>query len=248
MSRRTRPVVCALCVLVVLALLAPLQAKPPPAVGDTPQEQRWRVAHVPLGMPAEGEWHGQFLEGIYQEQLAPLLVSSIGRADAPVYTIHTRLKLSPGVANPSGDFRPLDIWFSSRETGRRAFWISSYEAQPAGAVASVVMAQLADRFGEPARVARMTVAGGSQVVLVFVLPDMEPAQRRAITQALPEPLLASGLDARDVIRRDFRHKAAWLGKRFRGALVSYTVDASDHVGGIDVELIDMPLASSVLNL
>ena len=110
------------------------------------------------------------------------------------------------------------------------------------------MAGLRQRFGEPARSAHVAAGKGSHAVLVYVAPELDERWRRAVLQALPEPLLASGAEALDATRHDFRHKAAWLGRHFRGALVAFTVDTSGQVAGINVELIDMPLAASVLNL
>ena len=91
-------------VLVALALLGlcgPVAA----------EEPRQRVMNVPLDMPLDDELDGEFLEGIYQEKLLPELKDSV-LIETPIQHIESHFT----------DNRALELWFSSREDGRRIFW------------------------------------------------------------------------------------------------------------------------------
>jgi len=200
---------------------------------------RIRLMEIPLGMPLEEELEGEYLEGIYQEKLLPDLVDSV-LYETPIARIQSTFKHD----------RKLEIWFTSIEDGRRAYWLKLDQSFPDTKPIPTqnLRDDFAKQFGAPDLiVGGVSNDGAGPVVLVRVDPNLEETSRGAVLQALnddfkPEPQLLS-----EFWHMDMRQREKLLGPDFRGAVLSY-YESAGKASSMTLELLDLTMARTVLNL
>lgn len=203
-------------------------------------EEPWRVALIPLGMPLEAVRDGETLDGIYEDRLKPFIRGSVRASGDPVFRIETRLKEVAGSKPGAAADSRLDLWFSSAGSERRAFWIRRVRSF-SGLGEAGYLDDLRRRFGEPVRTVRAKQGESEWIVSIFALPG------NANAASLPASWPSDFGGVAGIAERDLRGKASLLGAGFRGALVSYGLDGKGRVSGESAELIDLPLAATVLN-
>lgn len=216
---------------------------------------RWRINNIPLDMPLEEELNGEFLEGIYQEQLADRLISSVLN-EWPSYHIQSTLKtskLAPADAVPGAErdlkHEQMELYFSSAADHRRIFWIRSRKPMDAPADAegmAKTLALIEASFGKPDRIVTQADQPGDAILLI-VDPSLPAAEQQAIKSALPDPLILSHSDYMDFWSMDLQARAKILGPNFRGAVVML-VAFQGNLQAMQVELLDLKRAQTVFNL
>lgn len=199
---------------------------------------RQRVMSIPLDMPLEAELDGEYLEGIYQEKLAGELTDSV-LIEAPVQHIESSF---------TGN-RRLQLWFSSREDGRRVFWAHLTESFGEGREQTPehVLANFEASYGK-ADIARMSKSdvGGSWVLLKLD-PRLPETRRAAMLKQLETAFNPNAEQIGDFLFLDMRDRAKLLGADFRGAILSFTA-FKGKVAAQRIELLDLARAATVLNL
>ncbi|WP_374655274.1 hypothetical protein [Dongia sp.] len=211
------------------------------------QASAWRINNIPLDMPLEAEFNGEFLEGIYQEKLADRLIGSVLN-EWPSYHIATTLKIGKLTAQDAQEGAELDpvhermeIYFSSRADGRRAFWIRSRKPMDAPADAAgtaETLAMIEANFGKPTRIVTRRERPGDAIVIVA-----DPAAKAR----LPDPLVLSDADYLDFWSMDLQDRARILGPDFRGAIV-LLIAFQGRLQAMQTELIDLGRAQTVFEL
>lgn len=240
-----------MALLLCLVTLSAFAVLPAQAAGSSfagIDNKPWRLALLPLDMPMEEALNGEFLEGIYTEHLQPFIRSSLRPDGDPVVHIVTRLSPRSGAKVDSDKDIDLDLWFSSQETGRRAFWLRMMQPFVVPVPEKTFVQNLDQRFGTPARALRVVDGSITWVVTLYVAPETPSPQKDAVIAGLAQDWPTDYHALIDVQSRDLRGKAKLLGPNFRGALVSYGVNKNGQVSSSSMELIDLPLAASVLNL
>jgi hypothetical protein len=211
------------------------------------EDARWRINNIPLDMPLEEEFNGEFLEGIYQEKLADRLIASVLN-EWPSYWIRSTLKLgklTPDDAQPGAEFDPkherMEIYFSSEADGRRAFWIRSRKPMDAPADAEGIakaMAMIEAGFGKPDHVVTEPDRPGDAILVIA-----DPAAKAA----LPANLALTPQQYADFWHMDLQERARILGPDFRGAVI-LLIAFQGKLQAMQSELIDMKRAQTVFNL
>jgi hypothetical protein len=201
------------------------------------EEPRQRVMNIPLDIPLDDALDGEFLEGIYQEKLLPELKDSV-LIETPIRHIVSHFT----------DDRSLELWFSSREDGRRVFWAhltQSFEGKEIKP--ETALANFEAIFGKPdiMRESKGDVSGSW--ILLKIDPRLSDERRAAIQRQLeasfkPTPDQIGGFSFLDM-----RDRILLLGPDFRGAIFSFSA-FKGKVGAQHTELLDMVRAHSVLNL
>ncbi len=214
---------------------------------------RWRILGVPLDMPDsdEQDLDGQYLEGIYQGDYGIHMTHNFGGyigghlkdsllLQLPYYHINSTTK----------DGKQLELWFSSKDDGRRTFGVEMHEslrdkgARSEAPSAAIDEAQAA--FGKPDRVITSPDASGT-TILLFVDAYIPKDKHDAIVARLPNPQQVTKEEIANFNGIDLRERARILGPDFRGAIVTiYSLNGK--VTGIDAELIDLQRARTVFNL
>lgn len=201
------------------------------------EEPRQRVMDVPLDMPMDDPLDGEFLEGIYEDKLHDVLKDSV-LIEAPIQHIESHFT----------EDRALELWFSSKEDGRRVFWAhltQGFEKKPMKP--ETALANFEATFGKPDKTATVKGETSSHWILLKLDPRV-PEERRAIIlkqldasfNPTPEQISGFGLS-------DMRDRVKLLTPDFRGA-VFYVSAFKGKVGSTQTDLIDMVRAQSVLNL
>lgn len=201
-------------------------------------EPRQHLMDIPLDMPLESDLDGEALEGIYQDKLAAILTDSV-LIEAPI----------PHIESSFTENRKLELWFSSREDGRRVFWARLAQSFDAGkeTTPEAAIANFEATYGE-ADIVRDIASGGIESWLLVKIDPRLPEERRAIIRGQVEARLPPKVDAiGDFMFLDMRDRLAVLGPDFRGAILSFTA-FDGKVRAQQVELLDMPRAHTVLNL
>ena len=202
------------------------------------EEPRQRVMNIPLDIPLDDALDGEFLEGIYQEKLLPELKDSV-LIETPIRHIVSHFT----------DNRSLELWFSSREDGRRVFWAHLTQSFDAGQEIKpeTALANFTAIFGEPdiVRESKGDISGAW--ILLKIDPRLSDERRAAIRRQLdasfkPTPDQIGGFSFFDM-----RDRILLLGPDFRGAIFSFNA-FKGKVGAQHTELLDMVRAHSVLNL
>lgn len=201
------------------------------------EEPRQRVMNIPLDIPLDDALDGEFLEGIYQEKLLPELKDSV-LIETPIRHIVSHFT----------EGRTLELWFSSREDGRRVFWAHLTQSFEAGQEIKpeTALANFEAIFGKPDIVREVKSDVSGAWLLLKIDPRLSDERRAAIQRQLeasfqptPDQMGFSFLDMRDRIKL--------LGPDFRGAIFSFSA-FKGKVGAQQTELLDMVRAHSVLNL
>ena len=202
------------------------------------EEPRQRVMNIPLDMPLEDELDGEFLEGIYQEKLLPELKDSV-LIETPIQHIESHFT----------EGRALELWFSSREDGRRIFWVHLTQSFGEGKESKpdTALANFEAIFGKPDMVRESKSDISGSWILLKIDPRLSDERRATIQRQLeasfkPTPDQIGGFSFLDM-----RDRIALLGPDFRGAIFSFSA-FKGKVGAQQTELLDMVRAHSVLNL
>jgi len=228
-----------------MAAPAALAAGPSFAALD---DKPWRVALLPLDIPMDEALNGEFLEGIYDEHLQPFIRSSLRPDGDPLVHIETRLSPRSGAKTDSEKDITLGLWFSSQETGQRAYWLRMMQPLAASVPERTFAEKVGGRFGAAAKTIRAADGAITWVVSLYLAPDTPSPQKGAAAAGVAKDWPADYQALADIQGRDLRGKARLLGREFRGAMVSYGVDRDGQVSASSMELVDMPLAASVLKL
>src|SRR5262245_17351857 len=202
------------------------------------EEPRQRVMDVPLDMPLQDELDGEFLEGIYQEKLGGILQDSV-LLEAPIQHIQSRFT----------ENRALELWFSSREDGRRVFWAHRAQSFDQGKepTPETARANFEATFGKPDKVAEAKGDISGSWILLKVDPRLPDERRAAILRQLDATFKPADDQVGGFPFLDMRDRVKLLGVDFRGAIFCFTAFRG-KVGAIQTDLIDMVRAHTVLNL
>jgi len=202
------------------------------------EEPRQRVMNVPLDMPLEDELDGEFLEGIYQEKLLPELKDSV-LIETPIQHIESSFTLN----------RKLELWFSSREDGRRIFWahLTQGFAESQRPTPDIVLANFEAVFGKPdlLRESKSEISGSW--IALKIDPRLSDERRAATLRQLEASFKPTADQIGNFVFLDMRDRVRLLGPDFRGAIFSFSAFKGE-VGAQQTELLDMVRAHSVLNL
>lgn len=218
---------------VLLAAVALLSLYGPVAA----EEPRQRLMNIPLDIPLDDELDGEFLEGIYQEKLLPELKDSV-LIETPIRHIESHFT----------EGRALQLWFSSREDGRRVFWAyltQSFEGKEIKP--ETALANFEAIFGKPDVMRETKTDFSGSWILIKIDPRLSDQRRATIRNQLdagfkPTPDQIGGFSFLDM-----RDRIALLGPDFRGAIFYFSA-FKGKVGAQQTELLDMVRAHSVLNL
>jgi len=194
---------------------------------------------------------GQYLEGIYQGDYGEKMPHDYGGyigghvkesllLQLPYYHMNSTTK----------DGKQLELWFSSKNDGRKIFGVEMHETLRDKGDRSEAPSKAIDEaqaaFGKPDRVITSPDAPG-QTILMFVDADLPKDRRDAIVAHLPNLDEMPKDDIGNFNSIDLRERARVLGPDFRGAIVTI-YSFKDKVTGIDAELLDLPRARTVFNL
>ncbi len=201
------------------------------------EEPRQRVMNIPLDIPLDDALDGEFLEGIYQEKLLPELKDSV-LIETPIRHI---------VSHFTED-RSLELWFSSREDGRRVFWAhltQSFEGREIRP--EIALANFEATFGKPDVLHETKTELSGMWIALKIDPRLSEERRAAIRRQLDASFKPTPDQIGSFSFLDMRERIVLLGPDFRGAI--FTVVAfKGKVGAQHTELLDMVRAHSVLNL
>jgi hypothetical protein len=215
--------------------------------------ERWRILGVPLDMPESDDQalDGQYLEGIYQGDYGEKMAHNYGGyiggnvkdsllLQLPYYHMNSTTK----------DGQQLELWFSSKDDGRKIFGVEMHESQRDKGDRSEAPSKAIDEaqaaFGKPDRVISSPDAPG-ETILMFVDADLPKDRRNAIVAHLPNSQQMPKDDIANFNSIDLRERARVLGPDFRGAIVTI-YSFKEKVTGIDAELLDLRRARTVFNL
>lgn len=221
--------------LVAVALAAALALA---AGSASAEEPRQRVMDIPLDMPLQEPLEGEFLEGIYQEKLGGILEDSV-LIEAPIQHIRSRFTQN----------RALELWFSSREDGRRVFWAHLSQGFAEGKELSpeTARANFEATFGKPDKVAETKGDIGASWILLRIDPRLPDERRAGIQRQLDATFKPTADQVGAFPFLDMRDRVKLLGHDFRGAVFCFTAFRG-KVAAIRTDLIDMVRAHTVLNL
>lgn len=202
------------------------------------EEPRQRVMNVPLDMPLDEPLDGEFLEGIYQEQLHDVLKDSV-LIEAPIQHIESHFT----------DNRALELWFSSKEDGRRVFWAHLTQGFDEGKEIKpeTALANFEATFGKPDKVAQVKGEFSGYWILLKLDPRLPEQRRATILKQLDASFNPTPDQVADFGLSDMRDRVKLLTPDFRGAVFFLTA-FKGKVGIMQTDLIDMVRAQSVLNL
>lgn len=202
------------------------------------EEPRQRVMNVPLDMPLDEELDGEFLEGIYQEKLLPDLKDSV-LIETPIQHIESHFT----------DNRALELWFSSREDGRRVFWVHLIQGFGEGKEIKpeTALANFAAIFGKPDILRENKGDFSGSWILLKIDPRLSDERRAAIQRQLEVSFKPTPDQIGSFSFLDMRDRIVLLGPDFRGAIFSFSA-FKGKIGAQQTELLDMVRAHSVLNL
>lgn len=202
------------------------------------EEPRQRVMNIPLDMPLDAELDGEFLEGIYQETLLPELKDSV-LIETPIQHIESHFT----------EGRELELWFSSREDGRRIFWAHLTQSFAGGKEIKpdTALANFEAIFGEPDIVRESKSEISGSWILLKIDPRLSDQRRAAIRRQLEASFKPTSDQIGSFSFLDMRDRIAMLGPDFRGAIFCFSA-FKGKVGAQHTELLDMVRAHSVLNL
>ncbi len=219
--------------MILVPLLAAILGALPALAGERP-----RLMQIPLDMPLEAELDGEYLEGIYQEKLAGELADSV-LIEAPIARIESTFS----------EDRKLQIWFTSIEDGRRAYWLrlsqSFPQAQPKAS--QELLDDFSARYGKPDLTLGKIGAEPGPIILLRIDPNLAEPRKAEARRALEERLRAEEKSLSAFWQMDMRQRARLLGPDFRGAILNF-VDESGKTRSMTLELLDLASARSVLNL
>jgi len=204
----------------------------------TAEEPRQRVMNVPLDMPLEEPLDGEFLEGIYEEKLHDVLKDSV-LIEAPIQHIESHFT----------ENRALELWFSSREDGRRVFWARLTQSFDEGKEMKpeTALANFEATFGRPDKMVQVKGDANASWILLKLDPRLPEERRATIARQLDSSFNPTPDQIGDFIFMDMRDRVKLLTPDFRGAAF-YMSAFKGKVGAIQTDLIDMVRAQSVLNL
>ncbi|MEZ5831228.1 MAG: hypothetical protein R3D05_08600 [Dongiaceae bacterium] len=201
------------------------------------EEPRQRVMNVPLDMPLEESLDGEFLEGIYEEDLHDVLKDSV-LIEAPIQHIESHFT----------ENRTLALWFSSQEDGRRVFWAhltQSFEGKDMKPQAALTNFEAT--YGKPDKTAQVKGELSSYWILLKLDPRLGDQRRATILKQLDASFNPTPEQVADFGLSDMRDRVKLLTPDFRGAVLFLTA-FKGKVGSMQTDLIDMVRAQSVLNL
>jgi len=200
--------------------------------------ERLRLMQIPLEMPLEEELDGEYLEGIYQEKLLPELVDSVLH-EAPIARIESTFS----------EDRKFKIWFTSNEDGRRAYWLQLDQSYPADKPrkSQALLDDFEAHYGKPDLVVGGIGGEPGTIIAVRVDPNMDQSRIGAALQALEDSFKPDGDTLTRFWHMDMRQRAHLLGQDFRGAILTF-YNAEGNAPSMTMELLDLALARSVLNL
>ena len=217
----------------VLAFVA-LLAIAPIALAEEPRQ---RVMNIPLDMPLNEPLDGEYLEGIYQEKLRDILKDSV-LIDSPI----------PHIESHFTENRSLELWFSSAEDGRRIFWArlaQGFEGKDMKPVDA--LANFEATFGKPDKAAEVKGEHGSYWILLKLDPRLPEQRRATILKQLDASFTPSPHQIADFGLADLRARTKLLTPDYRGA-VFFLAAFKGKVGSMQIDLVDMVRAQTVLNL
>lgn len=220
--------------LVVLASI--LIAASSAAMAETPRQ---RVMNIPLDMPLDEPLDGEFLEGIYQEKLQDVLKDSV-LIETPIQHINSHFT----------EGRVLELWFSSKEDGRRVFWAHLTQVLEQGReiTPETALANFEATYGKADRTFESKSGDGGFWLLIRLDPQLPEERRAAILRQLDAGMPnADAFSISDFAFMDMRDRVKLIGPDFRGAIYSFGA-FKGKVAGLQTELLDMVRAHSVLNL
>jgi hypothetical protein len=202
------------------------------------EEPRQRVMNIPLDMPLEHELDGEYLEGIYQEKLLPELKDSV-LIETPIQHIESSFTQN----------RKLELWFSSREDGRRVFWahLTQGFAEGQRPTPEIAMANFEAVFGKPDLLRESKGDIGGSWIALKLDPRLSDERRAATLRQLEASFKPTADQIGGFVFLDMRDRVRLLGPDFRGAIFSFSA-FKGKVGAQQTELLDMVRAHSVLNL
>jgi hypothetical protein len=201
------------------------------------EEPRQRVMDVPLDMPMDDPLDGEFLEGIYEDKLHDILKDSV-LIGAPIQHIESHFT----------EDRTLELWFSSKEDGRRVFWARlSQSFERTAMKPETTLANFEAIFGKPDKVAQVKNEQNASWILLKLDPRLGDERRGTILRLLDVSFNPTPEQVGDFAFMDMRDRVKLLTPDFRGA-VFYVSAFKGKVGATQTDLIDMVRAQSVLNL
>jgi len=234
---------------VTIRVLLPIFAMLHLLAGAAAAGSRWRILGVRLDMPEEDGLDGQALEGIYEGDYGTRMPNNYGGyiaghlhdsvlRELPFHHINSTMK----------DGRQLELWFSSREDGRKIFGVEFHVTLEgkAGKDPSAARKEAEAAFGKPDRVIASPSVPG-QTILLFVDSSLPKEKRELVIAQLPQAQQMPQEDIDKFSRTDLRERVRILGANFRGAVVTF-YSFKGKVGGIDAELLDVERARTVFNL
>lgn len=217
----------------ILALAALLSM----ATAARAEEPRQRVMDVPLDMPMEEPLDGEYLEGIYEDKLHDILKDSV-LIEAPIQHIESHFT----------EDRTLELWFSSKEDGRRVFWARlSQSFEHKAMEPETAIANFEATFGKPDKVAQVKNGQNASWILLKLDPRLGDERRATILKLLDASFNPTPAQVGDFVFMDMRDRVKLLTPDFRGAAF-YLSAFKGKVGSTQTDLIDMVRAQSVLNL
>lgn len=202
------------------------------------EEPRQKLMNIPLDMPLEEQLDGEFLEGIYQEKLSDVLKDSV-LIESPIHHIESGFT----------ENRKLQLWFSSREDGRRVFWAHLFQSFDAGkeTTPETALANFESSFGKPDIVKVDKDETRGSWLLLKLDPRLPEERRAALLARLEQSFQPTPQEIGDFRFLDMRDRARLLGQDFRGAIFYFSA-WKNKVAGQNTELLDMTRANTVLNL
>ena len=206
------------------------------ASADEPPRQR--VMDVPLDMPMDDPLDGEFLEGIYEDKLHDILEDSV-LIEAPVQHIESHFT----------EARSLELWFSSKEDGRRVFWarLSQSFEKLKPMKPETALANFEATFGKPDKIAEVKGDANASWILLKLDPRLPEERRATILKQLDTSFNPTPDQIGDFALMDMRDRVKLLTPDFRGAAF-YVSAFKGKVGATQTDLIDMVRAQTVLNL
>ena len=201
------------------------------------EEPRQRVMDVPLDMPMDDPLDGEFLEGIYEDKLHDILKDSV-LIEAPVQHIESHFT----------EDRALELWFSSKEDGRRVFWARlSQSFEHKAMKPETALANFEATFGKPDKIAQVKGEANASWILLKLDPRLPEERRATILRQLDASFNPTPEQISDFVLMDMRDRVKLLTPDFRGAAF-YLAAFKGKVSTMQTDLIDMVRAQSVLNL
>jgi hypothetical protein len=202
------------------------------------EEPCQRVMDVPLDMPMDDPLDGEFLEGIYEEQLHDVLKDSV-LIEAPIQHIQSHFT----------ENRTLELWFSSKEEGRRVFWAHLTQEFTEGKEIKpeTALANFEATFGKPDKTAQVKGEISGSWILLKLDPRLPEERRATILKQLDASFNPTPDQIGDFGLTDMRDRVKLLTPDFRGAVFVFTA-FKGKVRSLQTDLIDMVRAQSVLNL